>query len=406
MNDQELTSGVQDFFADTSGSTGKTGGVVGGIGAWILHLVVFAFAIYSGYHGISATSRYHANSGLGMAAGIIGILVIEAVLIGLYLAFFNRRITGGSQKIAAAATAGLGFVLSCMGIVGDSQMQAGIPVSGWLSAYLTWGLPIAPALMALGAAIVMATEPKHLRLMAQAVKEEDFQEVKHAKSLSAKTANLFVAQQLANMQLNAKMDAARYMLAAHKTPEVQQAIQQSAYANLPELMRSIGVDLPYGTVIEGQAIEPTAAPPRNTTEDVTPRPSRWNPFARRPAPAQPAPQDAQGPSGAHGFRTVVDHGTEYVVAVGNPATRPFGTLRDDAFAYRGQRGFEGMSVHEISRRLDDVDAHKVMRNNTHAAAQDEPTIIPLLEPQPGQRQDNGPAAKPLGWDARNPTSRQ
>ena len=61
--------------------------------------------------------------GLGMAAGIVGILVIEAVLIGLYLAYFHRRITGDKQKIAAAATAGLGFVLSCLGIVGDSQMM-------------------------------------------------------------------------------------------------------------------------------------------------------------------------------------------------------------------------------------------------------------------------------------------
>ena len=295
MNDQELTSGVQDFFADTNGNGGKTGNAVGSIGAWILHLVVFAFAIYSGYHGISATASYHANSGLGKAAGIVGILVIEFVLLGLYLAFFNRRITGSSQKIAAAATAGLGFVLSCMGIVGDSQMQAGMAVSSWLISYLTWGLPIAPALMALGAAGVMATEPKHLRLMAQAVKEEDFQEVKHTKSIAAKTANLFVAQQLANMQLNAKMDAARYLLAAHKTPEVQRAIQQSAHANLPELMRSIGVDLPYGTVIEGQLLEPRpatdlAAP----AENVTPRRS-WldRALGREPAPAQPAPQDAQ-----------------------------------------------------------------------------------------------------------------
>ena len=294
MNDQDLTSGVQDFFADTSGNTGKTGGVVGGIGAWILHLVVFAFAVYSGYHGINATSRYHANSGLGMAAGIIGILVIEFVLIGLYLAFFNRRITGGSQKIAAAATAGLGFVLSCMGIVGDSQMQAGIPVSGWLSAYLTWGLPIAPALMALGAAVVMATEPKHLRLMAQAVKEEDFQEVKHTKALAAKSANLAVAQQLANMQLNAKMDAARYVLAAHKTPEVQRAIQQSAYANLPELMRSIGVDLPYGAVIEGQLIEPppSAAMPAAQPSQAAARPS-WRDRLPWRQPAQQEPQAAR-----------------------------------------------------------------------------------------------------------------
>ena len=272
MNDQnnDLTSGLQDFFADDTAGN-KTGNAVGGIGAWILHLVVFAFAIYSGYHGINATRTYHSGSGLGMAAGIIGILVIEAVLIGLYLAFFNRRITGDKQKIAAAATAGLGFVLSCLGIVGDSQLQAGMAVSPWLSAYLTWGLPIAPALMSLGAAVVMATEPKHLRGMAEAVQREQFEETKHTKRMAAKTAELMAAQQLANMQLNARMDAARYLLAAYRTPEVQRHIQASALANLPEMMRSIGVDHPYGTVIEGQ----TVTEPSPSSEPVpAPQPAR------------------------------------------------------------------------------------------------------------------------------------
>ena len=363
MNDQDLTSGVQDFFADTNGNASKTGGAVGGIGAWILHLVVFAFAIYSGYHGINATSRYHANSGLGMAAGIIGILVIEFVLIGLYLAFFNRRITGGSQKVAAAATAGVGFILSCMGIVGDSQMQAGIPVSGWLSAYLSWGLPIAPALMALGAAVVMATEPKHLRLMAQAVKEEDFQEVKHTKAIAAKTANLFVAQQLANMQLNAKMDAARYLLAAHKTPEVQRAIQQSAHANMPELMRSIGIDLPYGAVIEGQLIEPRPTADLAATPD-TPRAARpsWRDrmFGRNPAPAQDAPQEAQPPQDAQS----VDAATVAAVL---------------AAIQRGE-----------------IVVPVAMSNSTHAPHA-------TAAPQPGQ--GNGPTGPRIGRDAQNPTSR-
>lgn len=255
MNENELTSGVQDFFSDTGTEVGRSGAVMGGVGAWILHLVVFAFAIYSAYHGISATARYHANSGLGQAAGITGIVVIEVVLIGLYLAFFNRRITGDKQKIAAAATAALGFVLSCMGILGDSQMQAGMALSPWLEAYLVWGLPIAPAFMSLGAAVVMATEPKHLRLMAQSVKDEEFQEKKHTKRLAAKDAELRAAQDLANLQLNGRMQAARYLMAAYRSDQVQQAIERSALANMPELLRAIGVDLPYGTVIEGTAVE-------------------------------------------------------------------------------------------------------------------------------------------------------
>lgn len=273
MEDQDLINGLQDFFAQDD-ETGQSGAVMGGVGAWILHLVVFAFAIYSGYHGISATARYHASGGLGMAAGIIGILVIEVVLIGLYLAYFNRRITGDKQKLAAAATAALGFVLSCLGIIGDSQMQAGIATSGWLNAYLTWGLPIAPAFMALGAAVVMATEPKHLRLMAAAVQDETYQEKRHTSRMAAKSAELTAAEQVANMQLNGKMQAARYLLAAYRSPDVQAHIRASALANLPELMRAIGVDLPYGTVIEGQTIE---EPP--------PAPVEPPPAAEPPAPS-------------------------------------------------------------------------------------------------------------------------
>ena len=274
MDDQELTSGLQDFFGNEEDSTSGNSRAIGSVGTWLLHLVVFAFAVYSGYHGISATMSYHGD-GLGTIAGVVGILVIEAVLIGIYLAYFNRRITGDGQKIVAAATLALGFTLSCLGIIGDSQLQAGMEMSGWLSAYLVWGLPIAPALMALGAAVVMAADPGHLRKMKEAVRDDQFAGTKHEKRMAAKEANLKVAQQLANMQLNGKMDAARYVLAAYRTPEVQDYIRRSALANMPDMMRSIGVDLPYGTVVEGHVIEPSplAAEPPAAENPATPEES-------------------------------------------------------------------------------------------------------------------------------------
>lgn len=327
MNEQDLTSGLKDFFTEESNDS-RAGGVVGGVGAWILHLVVFAFAIYSGYHGISATARYH-GGGLGLFAGVVGILVIEIVIIGLYLAYFNRRITGDGQKLAAAATAGLGFVLSCLGIIGDSQMQAGMEVSNWLSMYLAWGLPIAPAFMALGAAAVMATEPKHLRLMAQAVKHEEFEQRRHDKLIAKKGAELQVAQDLANVQLNARSQAGRYILAAYRTQDVQEYVQRAALANMPELMRSIGVDLPYGTVIEGQTVAPlppmplpeeTAAPPQEAAP-------RWydrlpwrkpvadtTPTAAPQATPTPAPVDEAALTAA--IAAMIARG-ELVVPVGN-----------------------------------------------------------------------------------------
>lgn len=268
MEDRELTSGLQDFFNENESDAGKSGKTVGGIGVWILHLVMFAFVIYSAYHGINATAAYRAAQGLGSAAGIVGIIIIELVMIGIYLAYFNRRIVGGSQKIAAGVTFGLGFVLACLGIIGDSQTQADMTVSSWLVAYLTWLLPVAPALMALGAAVTAALDPGLLRKMTQAAKHEEFEEKKHGKRMAAKAAELRVAEGLANMQLNAKMDAARYVLAAYRAPEVQDYIRRSALANMPDLMRSIGVDLPYGTVIEGQAIEAPIQPPPISADET------------------------------------------------------------------------------------------------------------------------------------------
>ena len=298
MNDQELTSGLKDFFAEDS-ETHRSAKTVGSIGLWILHLVVLAFALYSAYHGISATSRYHADNGLGMAAGIIGIVVIEVVLLGLYIAFFARRITGSPQQLAAGATALLGFTLSCLGIVGDSQMQAGMDVSGWLSAYLAWGLPIAPAFMALGAAVVMALEPRHLRLIAKSVKEDDFEEKRHKALMTKKTEELEFAKNLANMQLNSLQDAARFLIAARRSPEVQDAIKRSALSSAPDVLRAIGVNLPYGTVIEGQTVEPLPAQPAtqqatrmasNIESDAAPRPRFFDRLrGRRPGPATADP---------------------------------------------------------------------------------------------------------------------
>lgn len=60
-------------------------------------------------------------------------------------------------------TGGVGFLLACLGIVADSQLQAGAALSPWLSAYLLWGLPVAPAVMALGALLVHELDPGQLR---------------------------------------------------------------------------------------------------------------------------------------------------------------------------------------------------------------------------------------------------
>lgn len=366
MND-DLNSGLngnmRDFFAD-DGSSAKTP-IMGGIGALILHLVVIALLIYSGYHGIHASARYREAQGLGNVAGIVGILIIEFVLLGIYLAYFYRRITGDGQKYAAAATFGIGVAFSALGIVGDSLLQADIPLPSWLGTYLTFGLPIAPVIMGIGAAAVLATEPKLNRQIKAVLKQEDAAEKRHTARMKAEDAKLKVAQSAANLQLNTLQMTAEYAHAAYRAPEVQQAIQAAALANLPELLRGAGVMLPYGTVIEGQTIDPL--PPVQATDATprAPRPSWRDRVFGRPATAQTAPQDAQPSPEAHS----VDAATVAAVLAAI------------------QRGEIAVPV--------------AMSNSTH-------TPQPPAQPAPGQGQGgnvgNGAPGKPLsgGADTRRP----
>lgn len=353
MND-DLNSGLngnmRDFFAD-DGSDAKTP-LLGGVGAFILHTVVIALLVYSGYHGIHASARYRESQGLGNAAGIVGILIIELVMLGIYLAYFYRRITGDGQKYAAGATFGVGVILISMGIVGDSLLQADIALPAWLDTYLMFGLPIAPVIMSIGAAVVMATEPKLIRQIKATLKGEDAAEKRHNARMKAEDAKLKVAQSAANLQLNTLQMTAEYAHAAYRAPEVQRAIQAAALANLPELLRGAGVMLPYGTVIEGQTIDPL--PPVQATPDTpsAARPSWRDRVFGRPAAAQTAPQEAQPAQEAHS----VDAATVAAVL---------------AAIQRGE-----------------IVVPVAMSNSTHAPHA-------TAAPQPGQG-GNGPTAKPLG----------
>jgi len=233
-----------DYFQDVKpAGPGKSGRVVGGVGMWGLHLAAVAFALYSGYHGISATAQYRADSGLGMAAGIVGIIVIELVLLSLYLAWHNGRITGAAQSIAAGVTASVGFILACLGIVADSQLQAGYELSGWLSAYLSWGLPIAPAFMALGALLTHELAPAQLRARRESNERDEVEELRFTAHIAAMRAELEAARTVANMQLNARTSAARQIGAWYGSDAAQKAITATALQNAPGLLRSIGVDV-------------------------------------------------------------------------------------------------------------------------------------------------------------------
>lgn len=234
----------RDYFAPDA-SRAKTGNAtVGMLGGWGLYLAHVAFLLYSGYHGIQATATYRAAGGLGAAAGIVGIVVIELVLFSLFLAWHNQRITGASQSIAAGITYAVGFALACLGIVADSQLQAGMTLSPWLSAYLRWMLPIAPAIMALGALLTHELAPEQLRARREAAAREAQAELQFNAQMAGELADLETAKVVRNVQLNAKAETARQIAAWYSSPAAQQAINRTALHNAPAMLRAIGIHVP------------------------------------------------------------------------------------------------------------------------------------------------------------------
>lgn len=248
----------KDYFQEvpTSEPT-KSGRVVGGVGMWGLHAAALSFAVYSGYHGISATAQYRAGSGLGMVAGIVGIVTIELVLMSIYLAWHNQKINGAAQSIAAGMTALIGFILACLGIVADSQLQAGAALSPWLSAYLVWGLPIAPAIMAAGALFTHELAPGQLRARREAGQRDELAELQFKAHVATLRAEMEAAQHVANLQLNSRAAAARQVAAWYGSDAAQRAITQTAMSNAPAMLRAIGIDV--------EEVPPAAASPRRVT---------------------------------------------------------------------------------------------------------------------------------------------
>lgn len=254
-----LTGNMQDFFSDDGGDDKNTP-TMGRVAFFVLDVIVYGLAVYSGYHGIHATAKYRAGGGLGNAAGIVGIVIIELTLLAIYEAFKARLITGKGQKFIAGITFAIGTILACLGIVGDSQMQAGLTITPWLNTYMIWGLPLAPVVMALGAAGVVVAHPKLQRQIKAALKRDEFAEKKHEAQMKAEDARLQVAKTTANVQLNTLQMAATLVNQAYRTPQVQAHIANMAINSLPDIMRAVGVNIPYGTIIEGIAVDQSAAP--------------------------------------------------------------------------------------------------------------------------------------------------
>lgn len=233
-----------DFFSDNETAEVSRGGrMMGQVGSYGLHAAKVLFLIYSGYHGISASLSYVGTSEIAKAAQVFGIVVLEITLLAIYLAWHNQEIKGRWQMLAAAVTYLILFTLAILGIVGDSQLHAGFAVSGWLQAYLLWGLPAAPAIAAFGALLTHELAPEQLRARRQAEEQLAFADERFDAYMAMQRADMKAQKSLANAQLGAKMAAASQIAAWANSPDARAMINRTAMNNAPSILAAIGVDV-------------------------------------------------------------------------------------------------------------------------------------------------------------------
>ena len=236
-----------EFFTGAEGQEQSTmSRTVGGIGSWLLHIVKALFLLYAMSHGINASLAYAGNHWWAQVAQIVGIVVTGIVLFGLYLLFMNRKIQGPRQMIAAAAVYVIGFTLECLAIVADSQLNAGQGLSPWLRSYLLWVLPVAPAVMGLGAVIVHALEPEQGRAREQAEQKRQLEDERFSALLDQERAKLNEARAIRAMQGSSRQAVIKQLAEVYASEQVQQAITQTALANMPALLRAAGIQFDRG----------------------------------------------------------------------------------------------------------------------------------------------------------------
>lgn len=229
------------FTEDESQEQSTMSRTVGGIGSWLLHIVKVLFLLYAMSHGINASLAYAGNHWWAQIAQIVGIVVTGIVLFGLYLLFMNRKIQGPKQMIAAAIVYMIGFTLECLAIVADSQLNAVQTLSPWLKSYLLWVLPIAPAIMGLGAVIVHALEPEQGRARQQAEQKRKLEDERFNALLDQERATLHEARAIRAMQGASRQAVIKQLANVYASDHVQRAITQTALANMPALLRAAGI---------------------------------------------------------------------------------------------------------------------------------------------------------------------
>lgn len=234
------------------------------IGRWgkvVLHIMKGAFVLYSGAHNIQATLAATGSSPWAMTAQIVGVLVLEATIAGIYMAAMGGKITGKLQSVVAALFWVTGIVLASMGIVADSRLHAGQELSSFLTWHLTTGLYIAPVIMVIGVALIVFTDPVLSQQIANSRDRAVIQRQKVRTAVIAEKANHESRKIVHSIRLGAQKQMAVFARQYYKSDEVQAVLKDTAIRQLQDVMRQAGIHIPIKAALPA-ATAATATPSR------------------------------------------------------------------------------------------------------------------------------------------------
>ncbi len=231
---------LQDIMGMEQGD-GAASSALGKGGMLLLHLSKLLFVVYSMVHGISASLTYAGNSDWQVVTQVGGIIALEITLVGLYLAFLNHKIKGGAHLLVAGATYGIGFILAALGIIVDSQLNANLAVSPFLLAYLHWGLPLAPMVMALGGFGVHMSDPETLRQRRESDQQQETIQQRFDARIWEQKAALDEQKLTKAVQVFSRKQVLEQYSQFLDSAEFAQAIKRTAAANIPALLSQVGI---------------------------------------------------------------------------------------------------------------------------------------------------------------------
>lgn len=234
----------EQFESEGAFSPTKAGLLAGNAGIYLLYIAEIIILAYTGYHGISASLLY-AGDGLAKIPQIAGIVIVELTMFSLSLAWHNNKVTSSLQTFVSVSGWFILLLITSLGVLGDSQIHAGYDVTGWLQIYLQWGLPIAPLLALVIVVLVTSLAPDKVQERKRANQLTAFNDASFDAFMIQQASLAKADLQVKSLQIGAQIATAKLIAEQINHPQVVAMIQSQAMQNVPALLQSVGISLPY-----------------------------------------------------------------------------------------------------------------------------------------------------------------